>query len=427
MYIPKGQTAHNKIKLAVILIVVYAALVSAGCFDDDNPSSPVIGNAPEAEILNPADGATFFFGDTLTLIGSGTDPEDGNLADSCLTWIIDRRFTLGHGDTLRIHGISQGGHTLRLTVEDSDGNRRSKQIDIYIMELLLTLDNSWPNNDGTYWKYDYSYRSWDYDPSSIPLYSTEAEVPDIPSMTELEYLLHNQPTGNIIETSEAVFMLEFAGDTTTGSGVTAQNLRESLFVGQVHLSSHSATQLTGGFLSRLSSARPDLAGRIRTEDNDKSIAEILSQQIESISLNPVLVHGRAWEKTSEYIGTYGDLDQLLAWKFLESNLEVSHEFTFQLATSLADDIFLHCKILRTLTAETAIGSFKNSIECLYAVDYGIYYMPGGYRRPFDYGTVIYSPGVGPVYSYERIFLFAGDPVTLGIGDLELKLIESNLF
>jgi len=48
-----------------------------------------VGNsAPEPVIATPADGETFRVGQTVTLTGSATDPEDGPLPDSALSWTV---------------------------------------------------------------------------------------------------------------------------------------------------------------------------------------------------------------------------------------------------------------------------------------------------------------------------------------------------
>ncbi|MBX3604573.1 MAG: PQQ-dependent sugar dehydrogenase [Piscinibacter sp.] len=49
-------------------------------------SAPAGNTAPVASIASPAAGTTFAAGDTITLTGSGTDAEDGNLAANRLTW-----------------------------------------------------------------------------------------------------------------------------------------------------------------------------------------------------------------------------------------------------------------------------------------------------------------------------------------------------
>jgi len=47
------------------------------------------GEAPVPTITSPAEGATFRAGDTLNFAGSATDPQDGNLPASSLTWWVE--------------------------------------------------------------------------------------------------------------------------------------------------------------------------------------------------------------------------------------------------------------------------------------------------------------------------------------------------
>src|SRR5258705_464716 len=79
-----------------------------------------------------------------------------------------------------------------------------------------------------------------------------------------------------------------------------------------------------GFIQALSVARPDLARKmaakwgplIRTASTDAAA-----------SIDPPnFLFGYAWEKTSEYIGSYGDLNTQLAWKYLVANLKPGSGF-----------------------------------------------------------------------------------------------------
>jgi PKD repeat protein len=47
-----------------------------------------VGNKPVPDITSPAAGSTFAVGDILTLVGSATDKENGQLADTSLTWEV---------------------------------------------------------------------------------------------------------------------------------------------------------------------------------------------------------------------------------------------------------------------------------------------------------------------------------------------------
>jgi hypothetical protein len=70
--------------------------------------------------------------------------------------------------------------------------------------------------------------------------------------------------------------------------------------------------------------------------------------------------------------------------------------------------------------------FPNALECAYIVDYGPQWAgmpedPWGYYRVYDYGVVIYAPEVGPVSSYERALVEAGNDESHGVGDKTLML------
>ena len=430
-----------KIRIAV-LVVLFLSTSFLCCFeDDDKPFTPNDGDFPTADILSPASGDPFTVGDTIIFIGTGIDPQDGALDGASLVWEIDPHYLLGTGDTIETDTISAGLRTVKLTVTDSDGNVDYREIAITVVDSAISIDNIWPNSEGDRWTYRYTSRWWGPVPPPIPDYwPTPEEVPGIPTMEELEDLLRNQPIGDVIGTAGAEYRLVFAGDTTTSSGAVAQNLRETFTSDQGAGNLAAGTPAGNAFLARLSLARPDLAEKIKTEYPGFAVGiddprEAVSSAGPGAALfemifEPNLVHGYAWEKTGEWIGTYGDVDQALAWKFLESNLRPGHWFVFQLVPSLADNVFLHCKILRTLTVNTPQGSYANSLECLYAIDYGCYIVTDefgselGYWRSFDYGSVIYSPGIGPVYSYERVMLFPGNPPSIGMGDLEISLTES---
>lgn len=427
-----------------VLFVLALSIIFLSCFeDDDNPVSPKDEDAPEAEILSPANGEIFPLGSTITFIGTGVDPQDGILDDASLVWRADQKDTLGTGDSIATNALAEGSHTIVLTAEDSDGKTGSDRVIISVIRENLSLESIWPNSDGDSWRFQYACRWWD-DASDVPCWPTPEEVPDLPTMEEFEDLLRNQPTGDVCSTEEGEYALEFAGDTTTRSGATAQNLRETLTLDQGALALAAPSKAGAALLTRLCIARPDVAEKIRSKypsievdayppQGKMSGLEISSESYAAIFMDPILVHGYAWEKTRDWIGTYGDIDQALAWKFLESDLGTGHEFSFQLVPSLADDVYLHCKVLRTFTAHTRLGSFEDSIECLYVIDYGIHAtMPGvvgeaaEYTRTFDYGSVIYSPGIGPVYSYERALLYPGEQPSLGIGDMEISLLEAIL-
>jgi hypothetical protein len=265
-----------------------------------------------------------------------------------------------------------------------------------------TLDNVWPNGDQTAWTYEYVLRTWDF--PELTEYDDIDSVPPAPTMDEIEDLLGNHPIGDNPESVEGIYRLKFDGDTTTAAGVTAQYLTEMLVT-------DDGLCLTEG-------------GRTRAAGHWHPAAV---GDFDTIPPHPLFLRGGVWEKTSGWIGTYGELDTLPDWKFLEANLTAGHEFTFELPWG---DAVLHCRILRRVDFATEIGVFEKAIECLYLLDPGILTFVGefgdpyGWARTVDYGVVVYAPTVGPVYSYRRMFVQPGDPPSAGAGEVTLSLIAA---
>lgn len=311
-----------------------------------------------------------------------------------------------------------------------------------------TLDNIWPNADGTAWTYALTERTW---PFAFPgsLYEDEEDVPPAPTMDELVDLMSDHAIGDPVDTEEGTYRLRFDGEITTDSGVTAQNLVATVYSDTSAKSAGLADQPTAILLARILLARPDLREKLASKVNvfagqDGPILQWfrelvrredprdVDRALKAISLKPLFLHGYAWEKTDEWIGGYGDIDKLLAWKYLEADLGVGHEFTHQLLPSFADDVFLHARILTHGTYRTEAGTFQKAVECLYLLDYGVWAAVGegdpdpiGYQRLFDYATIVYAPTVGPIYSYERRWVQPGKPPTTGMGDLVISLIRSS--
>jgi hypothetical protein len=284
-----------------------------------------------------------------------------------------------------------------------------------------SLRNIWPNEDGRSWTYHLDQRTWDS--QGFRTYPTPEEVPPVPSMDEVAALLGNHPIGSNPVSEEAGYRMQFQGMRTTQSGAVGQNLETEVF----ELGQPSPTVVRGsialgaGFWRGLTRARPDLAERIAAIHPE--VAR-LAAAAGTASVNPPLyLFGYAWEKTREYIGSYGDLNTLLSWKYLEANLDPGHEFSMQLVPDLADDVFLHVRVLRERTATTPLGDHPRSIDVLYMVDYGVSQATDedgntiGYWQAYDYGTITYSPKVGPVASYERSLIQTGEPLDPGRREL----------
>jgi len=278
------------------------------------------------------------------------------------------------------------------------------------------LDGLWPNEDGRSWSYAYRYGFTSDFPPQPTIYETKEEVPAAPAPEDLLPVLREPFHAQASEAG--VYGLRFDGQKTTASGATGQNLVETLDV-----PSSLAPALVPSFrdrlLARVALARADLGRRIGT----------LSASPAALGQIPVLVHGGAWEKTLEHIGTYGDVDRDLAWKFLDADTRQGSSFRFQLLPSLTEDVFLSAWLVpHKLRTKASKG---NAVEVVYVIDYGIGEVVDGsgstigYYRPIGYGSVTYDPGVGPVAMTERPIAWLESPEK-PIGEITLSLQSGGL-
>lgn len=287
----------------------------------------------------------------------------------------------------------------------------------------LTLSNLWPNEDGRYWRYDARTAMLEQD-AFAPL-PPGSNVPPI-TLAAVREMLKEPVTEQPGFADEYEFLLQFDGQITTGSGVTAQWLREIYPWTSPGLRALPAAGPGERFLQRLAAARPDLRARLAAIAPAGPEADIRR-------FGPYFIHGYAWRKTPAWIGTYGDVDTLLAWKFLEAMVRPGHTFSHRLVPSLATDIWLHASVERRVAVQTPDGeTVSNAIEVLYLIDFGVSSETDamgnvlGRYRMFDYGTVTYAPGVGPVRDYERRFAYIGQGSTLGAVLLEMDLTDTGL-
>jgi len=95
-----------------------ATLVVRDTVGDEPDDDP-----PTAEILEPADGAAFSEGESITFRGEASDPDEGSLPDDDLVWESDVDGELGRGAEIQA-SLSAGSHVVSFTATDSAGQPR---------------------------------------------------------------------------------------------------------------------------------------------------------------------------------------------------------------------------------------------------------------------------------------------------------------
>ncbi|MEM4160355.1 MAG: fibronectin type III domain-containing protein [Thermoplasmata archaeon] len=88
---------------------------------------------PIVKITTPIDKASFPAGAQIELRGYATDAEDENINSQFFNWTSKEEGFLGAGNVLTISNFSGGTHTITLTVNDTDGNKASQTITIYVL------------------------------------------------------------------------------------------------------------------------------------------------------------------------------------------------------------------------------------------------------------------------------------------------------
>lgn len=290
----------------------------------------------------------------------------------------------------------------------------------------ITLETIWPNENGRTWEYHWTARVFEgvMTPDSAAIYADENDVPPAPDISDILPLLDQPATPDSVSVDTRTWGLQFQDSTTTLSGVKAQNL---VSFSDTPAPQNPTDRAASPFLDYLLRARPDLRERVL------GLAAVAPQEVDSVDFELIVLHGGAWEKTTGWIGMYGDLDSELAWMYMDSTLTAGHRFTHQLIPSVVDDAFLHGLVRRTVRAETSAGTFERALEIVYVIDFGVAQAtdpgteePIGYFRTINYGHVLYVPSVGPVAAYERVLISVGESLGDGLGDVSLDLISTDV-
>ncbi|MDX1744473.1 MAG: TonB family protein [Halobacteriales archaeon] len=87
------------------------------------------GTVPIVAITSPSDGSTFAAGETVTLSGNASDPEDGDLSDQ-IAWSSSVDGSLGTGSSISTTLRARSGvsHDISASVTDGDGNSSTATI-----------------------------------------------------------------------------------------------------------------------------------------------------------------------------------------------------------------------------------------------------------------------------------------------------------
>lgn len=125
--------SDNRTTLATFGALAAVGLLVLGACD---PATGVDSDPPEVTITAPLTNARFEQADTITFQGSATDPEDGPLTGTALTWKSSLDSTLGNGEELTVAAadLTPGNHTVTLVATDSHGVTGSESIPIVVIE-----------------------------------------------------------------------------------------------------------------------------------------------------------------------------------------------------------------------------------------------------------------------------------------------------
>lgn len=126
MAFPLSRSGVSRLLTLLGLTLVVPGL--ATCSDDGSgPNQP-----PEVEITSPSDGAAVSADTELALRGSATDPEEGELTGSALTWTSNQEGIIGEGSEATAIDLSLGSHEITLSATDSEGAQGSASVSIAV-------------------------------------------------------------------------------------------------------------------------------------------------------------------------------------------------------------------------------------------------------------------------------------------------------
>jgi hypothetical protein len=95
-------------------------------------TAPTQNQSPTATITSPTTGSIFTPGSPITITGTGSDPEDGNLSGASLVFTDNVSGQIGTGTSVTLASTAVGIHTITLTATDSKGAKGTATITISI-------------------------------------------------------------------------------------------------------------------------------------------------------------------------------------------------------------------------------------------------------------------------------------------------------
>jgi len=277
-----------------------------------------------------------------------------------------------------------------LTGCESDGNPSG--IDVARRELSLA--NVWPDADGNSWQFRTRMSLVQSD--EIPHFATPDELPEMPSLDEIEALLpldSESPT-DLSETPN--YRLQFDGEVETEGGAL---------------------------------------GKLLEQEAAPLPAAELAKEVELI-FSALVVRGGIWSRTGEYIAFLDPLGTEPSYRILDSDLSVGHEWSDVLFPG-GDEYgpVFHARILPPPGSKLPWDSPEQTIRLLYAMDTGAltdripYESEFAYIRGVVYGFVDFQKHLGPIRFREARIAWLdkgadgdttiGDPQTVFEGLLEV--------
>jgi hypothetical protein len=90
-------------------------------------------HAPTVEIVQPEDGATIAYSQTIAFDGDAYDIDTGTMEDEQLSWSSDLQGPLGTGAQLTIATLVTGTHTITFQADDGEGGTGSDTVQVTVL------------------------------------------------------------------------------------------------------------------------------------------------------------------------------------------------------------------------------------------------------------------------------------------------------